>query len=487
MHGGHRVELRRRADVSDAPPGVKLPPMDDHRPSRDTSRFVLALVSGGGVLAALAAMASISDRLTHPLPDDPPVVLFSALAIAAGAGFVGFVAAVRRLKGRGTLLLIAGVGVAMRVLMGVAPPMLEDDFYRYLLDGAMVAERLDPYATAPAELGGRPVEADIVDEAGPVVERINHPHLATIYPPVGQAAFTVAHWLMPYEIDGLRVVWLALEAVTLGAIVLMLRRLQLPLAWSAVYWCNPLAAVYVVNMAHMDVVAYGLTAAAVALAVCERPRECAAVLGLAVGAKLWPIILMPLLLRGAARSAWQAVETATIFALVAGASLLPMIVSGLHGDAGVVAYSKGWVNNEALFRLVEAGWEQLIADRRISHGTARATVGVLAAVVGVGLAVRPVRDGRDLIHRGVVVLAVMFLLSPTQFPWYFLWLLPLLAVRPRWSLVLYAVTLPLYHLQYDPGGLGDAAPWVAHLPIAALFAAELVGRGRFGVWRCVSV
>ena len=64
---------------------------------------------------------------------------------------------------------------------------------------------------------------------------------------------------------------------------------------------------------------------------------------------------------------------------------------------------------------------------------------------------RPVRDDRDLMRRCMWAVAIMFLISPTKFPWYFIWLLPLLAVRPRWSLLALTALLPLYHLQYVAG------------------------------------
>ena len=44
--------------------------------------------------------------------------------------------------------------------------------------------------------------------------------------------------------------------------------------------------------------------------------------------------------------------------------------------------------------------------------------------------------------------ATLFLLSPVQFPWYFLWVLPLLALRPVPGLLLATVTLPLYYAAF---------------------------------------
>ena len=53
-------------------------------------------------------------------------------------------------------------------------------------------------------------------------------------------------------------------------------------------------------------------------------------------------------------------------------------------------------------------------------------------------------DPRTLITRATWIVAALFLLSPTQFPWYYLWLLPLLALRPIWPLLLYTALLHGY-------------------------------------------
>jgi hypothetical protein len=48
----------------------------------------------------------------------------------------------------------------------------------------------------------------------------------------------------------------------------------------------------------------------------------------------------------------------------------------------------------------------------------------------------------------LVVTATLFLLSPTGYPWYFIWLLPWLSLHPSPALLLLTVTLPLYDIRY---------------------------------------
>jgi hypothetical protein len=54
----------------------------------------------------------------------------------------------------------------------------------------------------------------------------------------------------------------------------------------------------------------------------------------------------------------------------------------------------------------------------------------------------------EISRRYLLVITALYLLSPTQFPWYYLWILPILAIHPRSSLLLLTALLPLYYLRY---------------------------------------
>ena len=122
--------------------------------------------------------------------------------MAAGVVYllaVRLVAAGRRPPPRTALLL--GTGLLLRALALPSAPVLEDDFNRYLWDGAVAASGLSPYAFPPsAVLDGsvavpRRLLVESLDSGG-VLRRVNHPRLTTIYPPVAQAAFLLAPLLL---------------------------------------------------------------------------------------------------------------------------------------------------------------------------------------------------------------------------------------------------------------------------------------------------
>ena len=75
----------------------------------------------------------------------------------SGVAVTGAVWAMRdKPLARGTSLAIALAGILMRIPYFGAGSMLEDDHFRYLLDGAMVARGLDPTPSHPRRCSAAP-------------------------------------------------------------------------------------------------------------------------------------------------------------------------------------------------------------------------------------------------------------------------------------------------------------------------------------------
>jgi hypothetical protein len=69
----------------------------------------------------------------------------------------------------------------------------------------------------------------------------------------------------------------------------------------------------------------------------------------------------------------------------------------------------------------------------------------------------------------LIIIAVSFLVSPTQFPWYVTWMILPLVFSPKISLLMYAFLIPLYHL--NP--LGGYFIYIQHIPVILLFLYEI--------------
>lgn len=97
--------------------------------------------------------------------------------------------------------------VAFRVAMLSSAPRFSDDIWRYVWDGHVQTQGLNPYQYAPAD----PALVELHTAIHPL---INHPEVPTIYPPAAQLVFAFVA-LLGGGVFGLRLVMIAAEALTL--------------------------------------------------------------------------------------------------------------------------------------------------------------------------------------------------------------------------------------------------------------------------------
>jgi alpha-1,6-mannosyltransferase len=448
------------------------------------------LVLGAGLVLLQVLLAWVSPHLEQGAEPGLLILAPAALGVTAGVVYLLAVARVLRLPDSTRLLVFVLVaGALMRLVLFCSTPILEDDFHRYFWDGAVTAQGINPYVHAPEDFlteppsphPAPPVLRRLAREAGETLARINHPHLTTIYPPVSQLAFALAYWLAPFSLTAWRLVLTAFDLATLALLFIILRTLNLPVLLLTIYWWNPLFLNEITNSAHLDVLALPFALGAVLLALKRRPLAALVPLAGGIGAKLWPLVLAPLILRPLfsqpRRLALGVLGLGTLLVLL----FLPVLAAGGSEKAGLWVYARQWEMNDALFKGLQWG---VLAVLGIFGSYAAVPVVTRILVLGLLTAwifwqVRPpLQDGRDFCERALLLLAALFLLSPTQFPWYYVMIIPFVTLRPRWSLLLLTALLPLYYLRYFFLARGQAAwfdyglVWLEYVPVWLLLIKE---------------
>jgi len=448
------------------------------------------IVAGIVLLFLGACIALLSRRFGYEINHaQSPIRLLVALLIASGAVHLLILTRIRRTPANSWLVAwMIGIGVILRVGAMFSEPILEDDFYRYLWDGGVLAHGFNPFTSVPEEAaeGGPKVSEELhalALDSGAVVQRVNHPWLATCYPPVAQLVFAVAHFAAPWSLTAWRLVLFAFDFVTLLLLFALLRRLGRSPLYAAVYWWCPLVIKEGFNSAHMDIAILPFVLGAVWFSLrSERIRDQAAalgLLGLAAGIKLWPVVLAPLLLRPLFRKPRALAAASAAFLGVLGIIVFALIPSFRLGDtSGFLAYGQRWQMNDALFMAI------MWVVRRLPWVGAHASLvargvaaGILALIIGLAVRREP-RGIDDMLRRAMWITAALFLLSPTQFPWYYLWVLPFLVFAPRPSLLLLTALLPLYYLRFHFKALGQVEyfdygiVWLEYVPVWCLLAVE---------------
>ena len=228
--------------------------------------------------------------------------------------------------------------VAFRLCGLVGGPFFEDDFYRYLWDGYLFATAGTPYGAAPEDF--------FIDQTVPlalqaVLDEINHPELPTIYGPTTQFVFLLGYWLHPGGIATLQSLLIAVDLATL-ALLLRLAPARNVLLYA---WC-PLVIKEVAFTAHPDGLGVCLLLAAIVLGQRQHWRSAAMCLGLAVGAKVFALVLVPLVLvRAKLRHwVWFAGTLALLYA--------PFVVTGETELDSLLVFAREWEFNAAVFGLL---------------------------------------------------------------------------------------------------------------------------------------
>lgn len=381
------------------------------------------------------------------------------LGLAWGAGWLAVaLAGSRAAEGRPIVL---GWAIAFRLVGLVTTPTWEDDYHRYLWDGYALATTGNPYAEAPSAAFGR---EDVPAAMQTALDGINHPELPTIYGPTAQLVFGLGALIAPGEFWVLKALLIVIELSGWWA----LRRWLKPAGWVLALWC-PLLVMELAFAGHPEAIGLAAVAWAIAADRTGRPIRAAGALALGVAAKAFAWALTPFwVVRGGWRSALAGV-------VVVGACYLPFLAQGGAAEwPAVRAMGTVFEYNSIGFAVLQAALGNEVA-RKLAPGLALVGCALIFA--------RWWRRGRPEDIPGAEIFGVMLLFSPVVNPWYALWLLPFLALRPQaWGVgVLAAVPLAYVHGFNLPGQaeLGYQHPvWVRPLEVAVVLAAVAVGRWR---------
>jgi len=440
------------------------------------------LLCGIAVFLLLGAIAKISPQLSSGAFQKDLIPVFISLLIAASA--VYFVAVVSFRKNRAcSLLFIVLFGLGFRVLFLFSTPILEDDYHRYFWDGAVLASGMNPYEHSPEEVaegGGGEGLKELKDLYGETLEKVNHPHVKTIYPPVAEFFFAVSYKTSPMSLTAWRIILLVFDLITLALLFVSLRKLDIPPQSLLIYWWNPLLVQQIFNSVHMDVLAFPFVLGAILLFLYGRKRLWTLALSLAVGVKLWPALLFGLFLKPLREKRETLLQT-LIFAVAILIIFLPIVVFELDPASGIVMYGKSWQNNSPFFATILSGWEFVLEALNIhpGHAQTHSRVGVIAVLLIWKLYVAFASGSLGIHRKALLIIGGAFLLSPAQFPWYYTWLLPFLCVALSPGFLALTALLPLYYLQYyfpphaeEVGIFRDAVVWMEFGPVWVLLAWE---------------
>lgn len=405
----YQQELSRRSptgDVCSVRGRCKARPWQFHSYSEGEGNLAGALKERLFLLICALFLALVTSQAAA-FVDQKEVGFFVAGMLLHGVIYLAAVVYVlRRPGGIATLIIILAVAVVLRALAMTALPNLTSDTLRYVWDGRLGWEGINPYLYVPAD------ERLAYLRDATVYPGINQKEQAvTIYPPVAQLIF-MAGVAIKDGIGGMKAVMFGFEVLTVICLLGWLRAERLPLSRVVIYAWHPLPIWEFSSQAHIDAAATAMIALGIWAALSRRQGLTGAIFAAAALVKYFPLVLLPALWR---RWGWK------LPVALFGTMALIYLPYALTAGTGVIGFLGQHLDNEGY----RAGWGfHLVWYLRDFHladppGWLYAS-GALAVLVGLACWSVFFRRADEFRPERLVLLgaAFTFLISP-HYPWYF--------------------------------------------------------------------
>jgi alpha-1,6-mannosyltransferase len=420
--------------------------------------FFMRIIAPSVFYGTVAAIV-LGLLLLH-LPTAHPVLVFGC-ALMGGSFFYLLMAAVLPridLSAKAIFSLLA-VSLLLRLSFISTIPIGSEDAYRYLWDGKVQANGINPYLYTALDPRLDSLHSPLLPAA------MNHADLKTIYFPFSQWIFFSCYLLSGESLWSYKLLYLAAETLTIVGLLLVLSRSKVDRKYVLLYALCPLPILEFAVDAHLDAVGLPLFVFALFFYQSERKVLSYLLLGLSFSIKPVGLIALPALFFFT--KGWRnRLSTVGIPILVVGAQFLPYLY-GSNPFETLFSFTKNWSFNGPLFEI----FYSFINNNQ----TARIYCsGVLALLIIVLI----LRRGAlfDTIYFSLLFL---ILCSPVVHPWYVCWLavlLPLLRRRSGIALVAGVSLTSFTVMHYRMTGVWEQYPIVLlieYLPVVALAAMEL--------------
>ncbi len=338
------------------------------------------------------------------------------------------------------ILIIIAISARIIIFVGSGDKFYHsDDVYRYIWDGKVNASGINPYVYAPPS----PELEHLQDEN--IYPRINHPKVPTIYPPMAQNIFLIA-----YKIGGdstlvFRLICALFELLTIFALFIWLKKRGIRKSNLLLYLFSPLVLVEFYMSAHLDILAMPFLIAAFLTLNDDRPVATGVMMALACLIKFLGLFFVPIIfLYFINKKRWT-------FLLAFITTIVLLYLPYIFGSNGLVLgslfkYLNQWQFNGSIFNLLKYG---------LQFEYARYTVAILFIlwIVYILISKSNINDKLFKAYAGHLVL------TPTFFPWYFVWIFPLVLINlsPAFLYLSGAILLS-YHVHIGYYATGEWTP-----------------------------
>jgi hypothetical protein len=301
----------------------------------------------------------------------------------------------------------------IKILFISIEPIGSDDYYRYMWDGKVQTNGINPYLYSPNDQNLNPLHSELLPE------KVSYSQIRTIYFPVSQFLFTLAYWVSGENAVGLKIVLLLAELLILISLYYLLLRFSIDLKYILIYAALPLVNFQFFIDSHIDLAGVAFMLASITLYLYNKRILSYILLGISISVKPTGLILLPFLFQNEQKLI-EKLKSVFVPIIVFIITFLPYVFTATPLDT-LINYTVNWTFNGMIYNTLNIF---------LSHNlTIRILCGILFLIVFVFLFF----SRTDFLKKIFLSLFLLMIFSPVVHPWYLIWFAVLLPVIRSYS------------------------------------------------------
>ncbi|MCX6149364.1 MAG: hypothetical protein NTX22_02435 [Ignavibacteriales bacterium] len=393
----------------------------------------------------------------------PPIVLFTFISIFNSVIFVVLWLLLRKIEANQILITIIILsGIIFRLSLFPVQPIASDDIYRYIWDGKVMANGINPFRYSPADTALNFLHSETFPA------KINHPTMKTIYPPYSQLMFYFGYKLFGENVYGIKILLFIAELLSIFLLYLLLKKLNLPAINLALYSLCPLPIMQFMVDGHVDGTGFPLLLLFFFFYLTGKKVKSYLMIGLSISSKFVSGMILPFVFKDEKGKNKIIVIIVPVLVLII--TYILFILNGVFPFESLIQFSSNWIANSSIFTI--------ILEITKNNQNARLISLVLFVICGGFLFFLR----KEFLEKVYLIFMLFFLFSPTVHPWYLTWIAILLPLNFRWGGLAFITLVNLANIMlinYVLKGIWETSYWILaieYLPIIVFFVWEITYR-----------
>lgn len=316
--------------------------------------------------------------------------------------------------------LMVGLGVVFRLIFLFSIPNLSQDFYRFIWDGQLIINGLNPYLFTPNELIN--THHTLFTQMEPLYKgmgALSAQHFSN-YPPIHQLPFVIAALISKNSILGsviiLRIIIILADIGILIYGKKLLELLKLPTQNIFYYFLNPLVVIELTGNLHFEALMLFFLVVSLYFLYKQKLIHSAIFMGFSILTKLLPVFFLPLLINRLKFKKTLLYSTLIIGCIIV--LCLPFFEFQFLKNYGktVGLWFTNFEFNSSFYSLGKSAMSKNFGIQLIEHMPY--VVPFLMAVFTLYFSLQKTTETKKIIQSFFWILTIYFLMSTTVHPWY---------------------------------------------------------------------